>query len=198
MSAKGRPVEELTDEELETQGTQAHRTRNWVFLHGTAEQFANHTVRMLALEQEYLRRHPKRTWQGSGGAATTVDAVDVVQQALVGIIVQLQALVQRKFTNVQMDAVAVDDPVGCLLAKIAQRPGARMHKLELHQAARECGVSREALAALYQDRNRLLSTERWDRVLTERGREYLAHSCGADPTGGDLSPAPPEPRNVTA
>lgn len=95
MSAKGRPVEELTDEELETQGTQAHRTRNWVFLHGTAEQFANHTVRMLALEQEYLRRHPKRTWQGSGGAATTVDAVDVVQQALVSVAMKKYPLVAK-------------------------------------------------------------------------------------------------------
>jgi hypothetical protein len=52
MNATGRPVEELTDEELEAQGTQAHETRNWVFLHGSAEQFTNHTARMLALEQE--------------------------------------------------------------------------------------------------------------------------------------------------
>lgn len=60
----GRPATELTDEELEHQGKQAHDTRNWVFLHGTAEQFARHTTRMLALESEYLQRHPKRTWQG--------------------------------------------------------------------------------------------------------------------------------------
>jgi Family of unknown function (DUF6158) len=145
MNATGRPVQELTDDELESQGTQAHETRNWVFLHGSAEQFANHTARMLALEQEYLRRHPKRTWQGSGGAATkTVDAVD-----------------------------QLGDPVHCLLAKLAKQPGGRMHKLELHQAARECGLTREALAAMYNKENQFLVADRSDRVLTENGRAYL-------------------------
>ncbi|HJT94987.1 MAG TPA: DUF6158 family protein [Mycobacterium sp.] len=177
MTEKGRSVEELTDEELEAQGTHAHQTRNWVFLHGTAEQFANHTVRMLALEQEYLRRHPKRTWQGSGGAATEpVEAIELLQQALVGVIAQLQALAVRKFTGPERAAVAHDDPVGCLLAKLAEQPSGRMHKLELHQAARECGLSREALAALYHNESQLLAAERGDRVLTAKGREYLAHS----------------------
>jgi len=67
--SQGRPARELSDEELEQQGTHAHETRNWVFLHGTAEQFATHTARMLELEQEYLRRHPKRTWQGAASTA---------------------------------------------------------------------------------------------------------------------------------
>jgi hypothetical protein len=145
MTATGRPVGELTDEELEAQGTQAHETRNWVFLHGSAEQFANHTARMLALEQEYLRRYPKRTWQGSGGAATK--PVDSVEQ--------------------------LGDPTHCLLAKIAKQPGGRMHKLELHQAARECGLTREALAAMYNKENQFLMADRSDRVLTANGREYL-------------------------
>lgn len=61
----GVPAAELSDEDLEHQGAQTHLTRNWVFLHGTAEQFQTHTARMLELEQEYLRRHPKRTWQGT-------------------------------------------------------------------------------------------------------------------------------------
>lgn len=70
----GRPAADLTDEELETQGKQLHDSRNWVFLHGTAAQFETHTKRMLELEQEYLRRHPKRTWQGSeGGTPEQVD-----------------------------------------------------------------------------------------------------------------------------
>lgn len=179
MTPKGRPVEELTDEELEAQGTYAHETRNWVFLHGTAEQFANHTVRMLALEQEYLRRHPKRTWQGSGGAATKpVEAVELLQQALAGVIVQLQALAARKFTSPEDDALPVDDPARALLEKLAHQPGGRMHKLELHQAARECGLSREALAAMY-NQNQLLTTDRCNRVLTERGRDYLAQQTRA-------------------
>jgi Family of unknown function (DUF6158) len=66
----GRRAAELSDAELETQGKQLHDTRNWMFLHGSAAQFETHTRRMLELEQEYLRRHPKRTWQGSGGAET--------------------------------------------------------------------------------------------------------------------------------
>jgi len=148
MNATGRPVEELNDEDLEAQGPQAHETRNWVFLHGSAEQFTNHTARMLALEQEYLNRHPKRTWQGSGGAATR--PVDPVEQ--------------------------LGDPVHCLLAKIAKQPGGRMHKLELHQAARECGLTREALAAMYTKENQFLVADRCDRVLTENGREYLAQA----------------------
>jgi hypothetical protein len=154
MNATGRPVEELTDEELEAQGTQAHETRNWVFLHGSAEQFANHTARMLALEQEYLRRHPKRTWQGSGGAATK--RVEAVEQ--------------------------LGDPVRCLLTKLAQQPGGRMHKLELHQAARECGLTREALAAMYNKENQFLVADRSDRVLTKKGREYLAQATVIAPS----------------
>ena len=152
MTATGRPVQELSDDELESQGTQAHETRNWVFLHGSAEQFANHTARMLAMEQEHLRRHPKRTWQGSGGAAT----------------------------HPRCPIEQLGDPVRCLLAKVAKQPGGRMHKLELHQAAREYGLTREALAAMYNKGNQLLVADRSDRVLTEKGREYLgvpSQSC---------------------
>ncbi len=71
----GRPASELSDEELETQGKQLHDSRNWVFLHGSAAQFETHTRRMLELEQEYLSRFPKRTWQGheAEGDATGVD-----------------------------------------------------------------------------------------------------------------------------
>src|SRR3954454_19094183 len=67
----GVPARDLSDEELERQGVHAHAMRHWVFLHGTAEQFRTHTERMLELEQEYLRRHPQRTWQGSGGEEGT-------------------------------------------------------------------------------------------------------------------------------
>jgi hypothetical protein len=79
----GRPAADLTDAELETQGKQLHDTRNWVFLHGSAAQFETHTRRMLELEQEYLRRHPKRTWQGTGGAEDAhPEAVDDPVRAL--------------------------------------------------------------------------------------------------------------------
>ena len=133
--APGRSVTELSDEELEQQGTQAHATRNWVFLHGTAEQFARHTERMLALEQEYLRRYPKRTWQGS-------------------------------------ESVPVHgDPVTALLSAVAAAPGGRMHKLEVHQAARVAGVDRAALAALYTAAEPALTTDKDYRVITVAGRD---------------------------
>lgn len=74
----GVPASELSDEDLEHQGTQTHLTRNWVFLHGTAEQYRTHTERMLELEQEYIRRHPKRTWQGSDGGGEPGDEGDLL------------------------------------------------------------------------------------------------------------------------
>ncbi len=74
--SRGVPAAELSDEDLEHQGTQVHQTRNWVFLHGTAEQFQTHTERMFELEREYLRRHPKRTWQGTEAGAVPGDEGD--------------------------------------------------------------------------------------------------------------------------
>lgn len=140
----GRPAEELSDEELELQGTQAHATRNWVFLHGSAEQFARHTTRMLELENEYLRRFPKRTWQGSGGAPSDS------QGAALGPVDQ------------------TGDPARTLLIRI-RKQGGRMHKLEAHQAAREAGLERSGLAALYKADPPLLATEGEYRVITEAG-----------------------------
>lgn len=137
----GRPARELSDDELERQGTNAHETRNWVFLHGTAEQFATHTARMLELEQEFLRRHPKRTWQGSGGAATDRD-----------------------------DASPAPDPALALLRALARAQEGRLNKLEVHQLAREVGLDRAALARLYSADPPLLATDRQDRVITEAGR----------------------------
>ncbi len=77
---KGVPASELSDEDLEREGTHAHETRNWVFLHGTAEQYKTHTDRMLELEQEYLRRHPKRTWQGAEAGSEPGDERDYLQR----------------------------------------------------------------------------------------------------------------------
>ena len=137
----GRPAAELSDEELETQGKQLHDSRNWVFLHGSAAQFDTHTRRMLELEQEYLRRFPKRTWQGVEGEAPVV---------------------------------ASDDPVLALLRTVADAPGGRMHKLEVHQIARAVGLERAQLARLYTAEPQLLATEKQDRVITEAGRARLA------------------------
>ncbi len=178
MSTQGRPARELSDEELEHQGTQAHATRNWVFLHGTAAQFANHTARMMELEQEYLRRYPQRTWQGSGGAPSEPrDALDQLKTALNGIVVQLQALSQQPLPLAQHDASTADgDPVGALLSRLAAAPDGTMDKLELHQAARDCGVSRETLASLYSSAEPLITADRGTRVITAKGRERATHS----------------------
>ena len=141
----GRPATELSDEELETQGKQLHDSRNWMFLHGSAAQFETHTTRMLELEQEYLQRFPKRTWQGSGGAEEA------------------------------SGTEPAEDPVVALLRKVADAVDGRMHKLEVHQAAREVGLERAALARLYTAEPKLLATEKQDRVITQAGRERISN-----------------------
>jgi hypothetical protein len=45
-----------------------------------------------------------------------------------------------------------------------------MHKLEIHQVARELGISPLALASLYKGERSLLAADRDERVLTEAGR----------------------------
>jgi hypothetical protein len=167
----GRPARELSDEDLERQGKQAHETRNWVFLHGTAAQFATHTARMLELEQEYLRRYPKRTWQGSGGAADVSSDVDVLRAALRGIIAQLEALLEPRGGSPTERREG--DPATALLRRIAGEPEGRMNKLEVHQLAREVGLERAALARLYNADPPLLTTDKQDRVITEAGRAVL-------------------------
>jgi len=169
---KGRPARELGDEELEHQGKQAHDTRNWVFLHGTAEQFATHTARMLELEQEYLRRYPKRTWQGSGGAATEESQATVMRKALRAIIVQLETLLDPP-AEPDDGTAKVDDPSTALLRMVADAPDGRMNKLEMHQLARDVGLDRQTLARLYNSDPPLLQTDKQDRVITDAGREEL-------------------------
>lgn len=166
----GRPARDLEDAELESQGTQAHATRNWVFLHGTAEQFARHTARMLELEREYVRRHPRRTWQGSGGAAH--DEAAALREALRAIVTQLTDLLDEPATTDDAPP-ATDDPVAAVLRAVAEA-GGRLHKLEVHQAAREAGLERSALATLYTASPPLLVTEQQDRVITAAGRDRLS------------------------
>lgn len=163
---EGRPARELGDEELERQGTHAHATRNWVFLHGTAEQFARHTERMLELEQEYLRRYPKRTWQGTGDDPQQVDEATRLRLALRGLQRQIEALLAESPQGDGEPGPAAADPsrISQLLGSIAAN-GGRMHKLEVHQLARRLGVSPVALAALYRGEGAVLRTERDERVL---------------------------------
>ncbi len=163
----GRPAAELTDVELEEQGTLAHATRNWVFLHGTAEQFAHHTERMLELEQVYLARFPKRTWQGTADTPRPLDEATRLRLALRGIQRQVDALLADGVAEPD-PAVASPEAVRTLLARVADS-GGRLHRLELHQAARELGVGPAALAALYRGADAVLHTDRDERVLTDAG-----------------------------
>jgi hypothetical protein len=169
---RGVPAAELTDAELEAQGTAAHATRNWVFLHGTADQFRHHTERMLELEQEYLRRFPKRTWQGSGDAPGELDEATRLRLALRGLGTQIAALLADSPDPTPTQPASAEQ-VRRLLGRVADA-GGRMHKLELHQVAREVGLSPASLAALYRGPDPVLTTERDERVLTELGRAALA------------------------
>ena len=175
MPGQGRPASELSDEELEQQGTHAHATRNWVFLHGTAEQYERHTTRMLELEQEYLRRHPKRTWQGSGGEARAeVDEVTRLRAALRALAGQVQALLADFPDRAPADPPAPGGREAELLARVAAAPDGRLHRLEVHQAAREVGLDHATLAGLYRGHPPLLAAEKEHRRITPAGLAWLA------------------------
>ncbi|MFW3168662.1 DUF6158 family protein [Geodermatophilus sp. CPCC 206100] len=171
----GIPARELTDEELERQGLHAHAMRHWVFLHGTAEQYRTHTERMLELEQEYLRRHPQRTWQGSGGEAAAPsrddrirDLVQTFSRAITALLDEepVAAATPRPRTDPQQAQLA-------LLQRFAEAPGGRMHKLEAHQIARQLAPDSQLVARLYRQDPPLLEADRDMRVLTDAGRDWL-------------------------
>jgi len=172
MDPRGVPADQLSDDDLERQGRQAHATRQWVFLHGTAEQFKNHTERMLELEQEYLRRHPKRTWQGRGGDGGEIDRDLRVRQLLRTFTEQIEALLG----DAPAPSAAPSEGVagtGGLLERFAAAEDGRMHKLEAHQVARELGLSPAAVAELYRHDPPLLATAGSERFLTDAGRDWL-------------------------
>src|SRR5919199_437324 len=172
----GVPARELTDDELERQGVQAHATRHWVFLHGTAEQFRTHTERMLELEQEYLRRHPQRTWQGTGDAAPAPsrdervrDLVQTFSRAVLAVLDE-QPEAPPAPAGPGRDAEAA---TAALLRRFAEAPGGRLHKLEAHQIARQLAPDSHLVARLYRSEPPLLAAERDMRVLTDAGRAWL-------------------------
>jgi hypothetical protein len=176
--APGVPARELADEELEQQGTYAHATRTWVLLHGTAKQFRHHTERMLELEQEYIRRHPKRTWQAVAPTeddAAGLDPLSRLRLELRGVMNQIDALLSGP--------IAVPDPSGTnsdraaaateLLRRFAAADGGRLHKLEAHQLAREVGLPPVEVAELYKAEPPLLRAEGDYRGLTAEGRRRV-------------------------
>jgi hypothetical protein len=177
----GLPVSDLSDADLERQVDRAHATRNWVFLHGTTSQYRRHTERMLELEQEYLRRHPQRTWQGSVDGETPVTAEDRINQ-IREVLQMFQSEMGRLVNEVtELTATRPRGPGGDLTAAEAQLlnrfagcPEGRMHKLEAHHVARELGIYPSQLALFYRQTPALLAVDGADRYLTDAGRASLA------------------------
>jgi hypothetical protein len=172
----GVPARELTDEELERQGVHAHAMRHWVFLHGTAEQFRTHTERMLELEQEYLRRHPQRTWQGAGGDGTAPsrdarirDLVQTFSRAITALLDEEPAM--QPAPEDRREPVAAQ---AALLRRFSEAPEGRLHKLEAHQLARQLSPDSHLVARMYRQDPPLLQADRDMRVITDAGRAWLA------------------------
>jgi hypothetical protein len=173
----GIPARELSDDELERQGVHAHAMRHWVFLHGTAEQFRTHTERMLELEQEYLRRHPQRTWQGSGGEAEAPsrddrirDLVQTFSRAITALLDEQPAAAATGRSTPRREPVHAQV---ALLRRFAEAPDGRMHKLEAHQIARQLAPDSHLVAQLYRQDPPLLQADRDARVITDAGRAWL-------------------------
>ncbi len=171
----GIPARELSDEELDRQGLHAHTTRHWVFLHGSSEQFRTHTERMLELEQEYLRRHPQRTWQGSGGDAVAPSRDDRIRDLVQTFSRAITALLDEQPTAAApaRDRTDPERAQAALLQRFAAAPEGRMHKLEAHQIARQLAPDSHLVAGLYRQDPPLLLAERDMRVLTDAGRAWL-------------------------
>ncbi|MCW2533819.1 MAG: hypothetical protein JWP62_3389 [Blastococcus sp.] len=179
----GIPARELSDEELERQGVHAHAMRHWVFLHGTAEQFRTHTERMLELEQEYLRRHPQRTWQGTDGGAGTPSRDDRIRDLVQTFSRAVTSLLDEEPSPSSPGAEDRRDPeeaTAALLRRFADAPDGRLHKLEAHQIARQLTPDSHIVARLYRQDPPLLQAERDMRVITDAGRAWLeSHSVPA-------------------
>jgi hypothetical protein len=179
----GIPARELSDEELERQGVHAHTMRHWVFLHGTAEQFRTHTERMLELEQEYLRRHPQRTWQGTDGGAGTLSRDDRIRDLVQTFSRAVTSLLDDEPSSASAgteDRPDAEQATAALLRRFADAPDGRLHKLEAHQIARQLTPDSHIVARLYRQDPPLLLAERDMRVLTDAGRAWLdAHSTPA-------------------
>ena len=171
----GVPANELSDEELERQGVHAHAMRHWVFLHGTAEQFRTHTERMLELEQEYLRRHPQRTWQGSGGDEQTLSRDDRIRDLVQTFSRAVTTLLDEAPATPTdaADRPSADEAQAALLQRFAEAPEGRLHKLEAHQIARQLAPDSHLVARLYRSDPPLLEADRDMRVLTDAGRAWL-------------------------
>src|SRR3954454_22075535 len=176
----GVPARDLTDEELERQGVHAHAMRHWVFLHGTAEQFRTHTERMLELEQEYLRRHPQRTWQGTDGGAGALSRDDRIRDLVQTFSRAVTTLLDEEPSagaTGQVDRPDVEEATAALLRRFAEGPGGRLDKLEAHQDSHKLTAASHMFASIYVQDPPLLLANFDMRVDPNAGRAWLeSHS----------------------
>ncbi|MCB5164191.1 DUF6158 family protein [Streptomyces bambusae] len=77
---EGVPPGELAEDRLLKELEAIHRTRHETLLHGSDEALDTHSHRMAELEDEYLRRHPRRATSPSRTRAGA-RARGAVQQA---------------------------------------------------------------------------------------------------------------------
>ncbi len=175
MQRQGVPAGELSEEDLEQQGIQAHATRHWVFLHGTREQFDTHTQRMLELENEYLRRHPQRTWQGSANAAGAVSRDERIRDLVTTFTLAVNAVLeeQPEAAGAAAPAAVPDEAVAGLLQSFVDADGGTLHRLEAHQLARRLAPDSYLVAGLYRQDPPLLRADREMRAVTPAGRAWL-------------------------
>jgi hypothetical protein len=132
MEFDGVPAAELEDDELEQQRAQAQATREWALHRGTDEQFQRHSLRVLELEQEYLRRQLRRQaldWRA------VVDEATRLGNALRGLIVQMEArldeyTVQATVASPEPPASAVAAAVAAIMATGSWAPDGRERRLE--------------------------------------------------------------------
>ena len=88
MDSLGVPATRLSDEELERQRGNARATRDWASRRGSDEEFQRHSLRVLELEQEYLRRQVRQ--QALGWKAVLEEAARL-GNCLRALIVELEA-----------------------------------------------------------------------------------------------------------
>ena len=116
MDYYGVPAVQLSDEELRRECAQAEATREWAFHNATDEQFQRYGIRMLELEQEYLRRQLKRqalSWR------VVVEEVSRVGSTVRGLVAQMETRVDGYFVRA---APALQSPAA-MPALTADRSG---------------------------------------------------------------------------
>jgi hypothetical protein len=131
---------------------------------------------MLELEQEYLRRHPQRTWQGTDGGASVPSRDDRIRDLVQTFSRAVTSLLDEEPSPASPGAEERIDPevaTAALLRRFADAPDGRLHKLEAHQIARQLTPDSHIVARLYRQDPPLLHAERDMRAITDAGRAWL-------------------------